>query len=112
MRWIVLTVMIITRVFLISHQAFVVDFDPEFVKEAEVSLYYMDDRELSDPPESEPGQSPGFGYEIDITNIRKGTYSFAVYTFAPQRYCQGDEKAYLNILEHPLQVTVRSEDAV
>jgi len=85
----------------------VVDFEPEFIKDTDFSLYYLDDMAEVDPPEGESGQMSSFGYEFDISNLSKGTYAFAIYTFAPDRYRPGDEINYLNMIEHPLQVTVR-----
>jgi len=86
----------------------VAKFDPSYLEQVQASLYYMDDREVTDPPEEEQGQTPGFGYEFDLINLKRGTYHFDVCNFFLKEYHPGDEEVYLNVLEHPLQVTVDS----
>ena len=84
-----------------------VDFSPAFKEQAQISLYYRDDGDRLEPPENEPGQTPELGYELDISHLKKGTYSFKIYSFYPETYQAGDETAYQNILRHPLQTVVR-----
>ncbi len=83
-------------------------FDQSYLEQVQVRLYYMDDREMTDPPEMEQGQTPGFGYEFDLINLKRGTYQFDVCNFFLREYHPGDEEDYVNVLEHPLQVTVKS----
>ena len=82
--------------------------DPAFTEQARVRLYYRDDSEIEEPPEEERGQTPGFGVEMDLANLKKGAYEFSTYTFFLEGYQPGDEKAYLNIIDHPLQYTIRT----
>ncbi len=74
--------------------------DVPFIKD----LYYVDDKTKLDPPENEPGQIGSTGYDFgNLLKADKGTYHFISYIYVPIGYRPGDEKPWLNIIDHPIE---------
>ncbi len=70
-------------------------------------LYYVDDRTKLDPPENEPGQIGSTGYDFgNLLKANKGTYTFTSYIYVPIGYRPGDERPWLNIIDHPITYIV------
>ena len=70
-------------------------------------LYFVDDKTKPDPPENEPGQIGSTGYDFgNLMKARKGTYTFTSYIYVPVGYKPGDEKPWLNIIDHPVAPVV------
>ncbi|MCW5828844.1 MAG: hypothetical protein KIT79_05965 [Deltaproteobacteria bacterium] len=82
-------------------------YDPEMVRHgAKMDFHFLDDGELEDKPEHEPGQHV-IGYTIDVKNFPKGKYyvGFSIYTaydFEPEQV-----QELLNVDDNPLKVTGR-----
>jgi hypothetical protein len=75
---------------------------------AQPYLYYMDDANKLDPPESDPGQIGNIGYDIRyMETLKKGIWRLTSYMYNIPDYHPGAEKPYLNILDHPLKITVK-----
>jgi hypothetical protein len=71
-------------------------------------LYYSDDMSQAEPPEFEPGNFGTFGYKLDLSGVKAGTYSgdYVIwYCAAP--FKQGDERKYLDVVDKPLTRKVR-----
>lgn len=81
-------------------------YDPEI--EAQPYLFYMDDAAAPEPPENETGQIGNIGYDLRKTEtLKKGVWRLTSFMYNIPDYHPGDETEYLNILDHPLKVTVR-----
>ncbi len=68
-------------------------------------LLYIDDKNILDPPEGCEGHWGYNGWEFDIITVSKGTHEFISYFYFPKDYKPGAEKAYLDILDHPIRMT-------
>ncbi len=72
-------------------------------------LIYIDDIQRSNAPEDEPGTTPKVGFALtNILALKKGTYYYNVHFYFFPSYHPGDERPYLDIVDHPLEVMVRS----
>lgn len=70
-------------------------------------LYFVDDVAKPDPPENEPGQIAETGYDFgNLMKAKKGVYTFTSYIYVPIGYKPGDEKQWLNIIDHPINCMV------
>jgi len=70
-------------------------------------LYYVDDPGFNDPPEDDPGaMAAGFVMENFIA-LKKGSFSYYFHYYFPQDFEAGDEKMILEIMDHPLEVSIR-----
>ncbi|MCX5867550.1 MAG: hypothetical protein NT009_08790 [Proteobacteria bacterium] len=70
-------------------------------------LYYVDDDNAPDPPESVPGQSPQVGWWMEgLPDLEKGTLYFFAIVYLIKDYSEGVEKNYLKILDQPIEVSV------
>jgi hypothetical protein len=78
--------------------------DPELGVEPE---YYKGDEKFKDRPEWIKGAMPLAGNRfIDWTGVGRGIHTVYWYVFFPANYKPGAEKAFLNIIDHPIAVTV------
>lgn len=60
-----------------------------------------------DPPERVVGNCPGLGYTLDHwEGIGRGTYWSDVVVRAFEHFKSGDEREFLDALDHPLAVSV------
>ena len=85
-------------------------FPPEMLEWAEIRQGYKDDLESPNPPERYPG-SLGYAFtEIHSTNVRSGGYRFFLEFSFPPFYKPGDELAYLNIRDYPLEIHMNDEE--
>lgn len=72
------------------------------------NLYYQDDLEALDGPEEVPGQIGNIGYEItNFAHLKGGRYKIVSIMYTLPEYKRGDEKEYLDILDHPLKIVVK-----
>ncbi len=72
-----------------------------------LKLYYVDDIEAADPPESEPGQRCA-GFMLDaMIDIPAGKYTYYLYYMVPDKAPPGSVPHMLAILDNPLQVKSR-----
>lgn len=70
-------------------------------------LYFVDDKTKLDPPENEPGQIANTGYDFgNLLKAKKGIYTFTSYIYVPIKYKPGDEKPWLNIIDHPISYVI------
>ena len=70
-------------------------------------LYFVDDVTQLDPPENEPGQIGETGYDFgNLMKAKKGVYTFTSYIYVPVGYKPGDEKPWLNIIDHPVNYVI------
>ncbi|MFA6450700.1 MAG: hypothetical protein WCX65_14600 [bacterium] len=75
---------------------------------AQPYLYYMDDAKALDPPETDPGQIGNIGYDIRyMETLTKGTWRLTSYMYNIPDYHPGAEKEFLNILDHPLKISIK-----
>jgi len=71
-------------------------------------LYYMDDIEALEPPENDPGQFGALGYDVgNMETVKKGYWHIISYMYNTPEYHPGDEKEFLDIIDHPLEVEVK-----
>ncbi len=82
--------------------------DPGMIDTASFSLSYIDDKSF--PKAAYEGHQGRVGFTSqlwDLTNVPKGTYiSYTEYYSIPF-YKNGDEQAYLNIFDHPLELHLK-----
>ncbi len=71
-------------------------------------LLYVDDKTIADPPQGCRGHWGYNGWSFNITTVPSGTHKFVSYFYFPENYKPGDEKAFLEILDHPLDVSSRT----
>jgi hypothetical protein len=80
---------------------------PGFKEVLGKELMYIDDIMRSNAPEDEPGQTPKIGFSFtNILALKKGTYYYNVRFYFPSFYKLGQEKPYLDILDHPLEIRI------
>lgn len=80
----------------------------EFVSDLKAvpSLYYMDDVTAAMPPENTPGQFGALGYDVGrMETVTRGVWRLTSIMYNCPRYAPGDEKRYLDILDHPIEIT-------
>jgi hypothetical protein len=71
------------------------------------SLYYLDDDDALDPPESVPGQSPHIGYWMDgMNDLPRGTFYIYPIMYLLKDYKEGAENDFLRILDQQIRVMV------
>ncbi|MCX6354270.1 MAG: hypothetical protein NTZ78_05125 [Candidatus Aureabacteria bacterium] len=70
-------------------------------------LLYMDDKTIMDAPGGCTGHWGYNGWAFNIITVPAGTHRFVSCFYFPKDYRRGDENAYLNILDHPVTVSVR-----
>ncbi len=70
-------------------------------------LYFIDDAEKQDEPEDEPGQMGRMGFSISpVEKIEAADNPIKLVFYFPQIYLPGDEGAYIEINNSPLEVGV------
>ncbi|MEW5944931.1 MAG: hypothetical protein AB1742_01905 [bacterium] len=75
--------------------------------EAQPMLFYVDDLSVKEPPEREPGYFGAIGYDLkNMETLKAGQWKLTSIMYNIPVYRPGDEAAYLNILDHPVEVTV------
>lgn len=74
-----------------------------------IDLFYMDDAELKDPPEVEPGQIGASGYYIPFAGRRgmKMKENIVEFYDVLPNYAAGDEKQFLARTRNPLEIKVK-----
>ncbi|MFQ5458761.1 MAG: hypothetical protein ACE5FC_09985 [Myxococcota bacterium] len=78
--------------------------DPEKSVEPE---YYKGDANKKNRPEWIKGSMPLGGFRfVDWGGVGKGIHTMYYYQFYPPHYKPGGEKAFLDIIDHPIQVTI------
>ncbi len=71
-------------------------------------LYYVDDATAADPPESEPGQTPGVGFEFThFEGATAGSYKTLGEVYIVNGYERGMEKEFFDLRSKPLTVTAK-----
>lgn len=76
--------------------------------EAVPRLYYADDIRAAEAPENVPGQFGAMGYDVaKMETVKKGSWRITSFMYNKPTYKPGDEKEFLNILDHPLKSTAR-----
>jgi len=70
-------------------------------------VFYLDDAELKDPPESEPGLI-AIGYNfINFVKVKKGPQTYWMHYYFPANFRPGQEWIFMDILDHPLKIEVQ-----
>jgi hypothetical protein len=78
--------------------------DPENGVEPE---YYKGDGKKKDRHEWVEGSSPMGGFRfVEWEGVGRGIHTVYYYQFYPPHYAPGDEKAFLDIIDHPVSVTL------
>jgi hypothetical protein len=73
-----------------------------------IPMGYIDDINLSAPPEKYPG-TLGFLYQDwVVSHLQKGKYYLFLEFYYPDHYKRGDEVAYVNYLDNPVKIQVGS----
>jgi hypothetical protein len=81
----------------------VMDDNPRF----QPRVYYVDDLNHADPPDEEPGSYGNGGYQVsDLQGLPAGTYTLVSVMYNAPAFAPEDAPRYLDILDHPLRVTV------
>lgn len=71
-----------------------------------LNCFFADDATSPDPPEEIKGQIGNMGFTVaNVMDAKAGTHIILVYIYFLPFYEPGDEKAYLDISDNPLQVT-------
>jgi len=77
-------------------------------KAGPIELYYVDDVEALDPPESDPGQrSTGFDL-VSVADVPAGKYQYYMYYMAPVEAPPGSVQSMLDIVDAPLKAEARA----
>ena len=75
---------------------------------AQPMLFYMDDITVKEPPEREPGYFGAIGYNLkNMETLTAGEWKLTSIMYNIPIYRPGDEAEYLNIIDHPIEITVR-----
>ncbi len=70
-------------------------------------LFYEDDVSKTDPPEEEEGVIGKVGFSLsNLEDLKGGSYEFRSYIHFPEHFKQGGEKEILNMLDHPLRLSI------
>jgi hypothetical protein len=83
----------------------------ELTQQVEISLRYVDDYKLDDPPESEPGQIGHIYDRGDVTRLRPGLYKTEITLYMPPHFHLAELERYLNVERAPVEVLVRAAGA-
>lgn len=73
-------------------------------------LTYVDDKDVEDPPEADPGQVGAVGFRFDLFPLKKGSYEMTLYYAFPSRWRPGDEELFFTAVNHPLRVEATSAE--
>ena len=76
-------------------------------KGATMDLYFREDLDERDEPESEPG-TLFVGYEMDMKRFPKGEFNIAFYIYLGPGLANGEERRFLDILDRPIEVTANA----
>lgn len=68
-----------------------------------LDLYLLDDEDAEMKPDNEPGVH-FVGYDIDLTTFPAGKFKMWFYIYIGPGLQKGQEKVFLHILDHPLQI--------
>ncbi len=82
--------------------------DEGMIKHAKFELNYIDD--ITFPKQEIEDHHGRVGYTsqiLDLTGLRKGTYVSDTEYYTIPHYKPGDEQAYLNIFDHPLELRIK-----
>jgi hypothetical protein len=70
-------------------------------------VFYLDDAQRKDPPESEPGLI-AIGYQFtNFVQVKKGPQTYYMHYYFPKEFKPGEEWRFLDILDHPLQIEAK-----
>jgi len=70
-------------------------------------VFYVDNAELNDPPESEPGLS-AIGYHFkNFISLKKGPQTYWMHYYFPKNFSPGDEQRLMDILDYPLTIEIK-----
>lgn len=72
-------------------------------KGATMDLYFREDPDERDEPESQPG-TLFVGYEMDMKRFPKGSFQLAFYIYLGPSMNEGEEKRFLDVLDNPIKV--------
>ena len=71
-------------------------------------LFYLDDEMVKEPPEREKGYFGAIGYDLkNMETLNSGPWELTSIMYNIPAYKPGDEVEYLNIIDHPIGVTVK-----
>jgi len=70
-------------------------------------LHYIDDLKADQSPDNEGGAFGQAGYQIDMSGIKAGIYSGLYCAYYLNRFHMGDERRYVDIVDHPLVTSSR-----
>ncbi len=73
-------------------------------------LYYVDDEDAEDPPESEPGQRCAGFVMDDLVHIPAGKHTYHLYYMVPAESPPASVPDMLNILDKPVKVKSKKRD--
>jgi len=79
----------------------------DMMSQVDVTLMYVDDITIKDPPESEPGQVGHIYDRVDVLKVKPGVYKSDIVFLIPPDYRTGDEKLYLEWERLPLRVKIQ-----
>jgi hypothetical protein len=80
----------------------------ELLNQVKISLHYVDDYHIPDPPENEPGHIGHVFDRIDFTHVKPGMYQLEPFLYFPPHYHAGDQDKYLNMENAPLEIAIRT----
>ncbi|MFH1537492.1 MAG: hypothetical protein ABIH66_00940 [bacterium] len=76
--------------------------------EAQPMLFYLDDVSVKEPPEREKGYFGAIGYDLkNMETLNTGEWKLTSIMYNIPVYKPGAEVEYLNILDHPIKVSVK-----
>ncbi len=79
-------------------------FTEEILESLNISMGLIDDESEPDPPEKYPGNIGHLWQDWNVGRLHAGVHFFYLEFYFPPHYQLGDEKQYLNYLDHPLQI--------
>ncbi len=81
-------------------------YPPEIINNVKLTQGITDDDTLLDPPETYPGSIGYTWQDISVHDLPGGSYVLYLEFYTPPHYKSGDEKAYLNYLDHSLKLKI------
>jgi hypothetical protein len=84
---------------------------PRLQRVVQKERIYRDDLLSPHSPETEPGTTPNIGVHMkNSLALKKGRYTYNVMAYFPPDARPGTVRAYLDILDHPLEIRIQERD--
>jgi hypothetical protein len=85
---------------------------PEFKKDVSVKINVIDDADFKNPPETYPGTYGCIWQSWDVSKLKRGKYYLNLEFYVIPNYKLGDEKGYVNYMDHALRIRCGTQEKV